>query len=72
MRTRFRALASLIPVLLWRSDADGQHNSANEPWLAYTGQTHVQSQGSGWLRAIHPDDRVRCARPSRQDARSGT
>ncbi|CAO4165596.1 Blue-light-activated histidine kinase [Methylorubrum populi] len=55
---RFRALASLIPVLLWRSDADGQHNSANEPWLAYTGQTHVQSQGSGWLRAIHPDDRA--------------
>ncbi|MGX5775257.1 PAS domain-containing sensor histidine kinase [Methylorubrum zatmanii] len=56
---RFRALASLIPVLLWRSDVSGQHNSANEPWLTYTGQTLAQSQGGGWLEAIHPDDRAK-------------
>ncbi|HEV2541444.1 MAG TPA: HWE histidine kinase domain-containing protein [Methylobacterium sp.] len=54
---RFRALASLIPVLLWRSDESGQHNSLNEAWLAYTGQTLPQSQDGGWLEAIHPDDR---------------
>lgn len=54
---RFRALASLIPILLWRSDETGAHNSLNEAWLAYTGQTLQQSQGGGWLDTIHPDDR---------------
>jgi PAS domain S-box-containing protein len=54
---RLRALASLVPVLLWRSDASGQHISANQPWLDYTGQSLEQSQGEGWLDAIHPDDR---------------
>ncbi|GAA0259945.1 hypothetical protein GCM10008965_30560 [Methylorubrum aminovorans] len=54
---RFRTLASLIPVLLWRSDESGQQNALNEAWLAYTGQTLPQSQDGGWLEAIHPDDR---------------
>ena len=54
---RFRTLASLIPVLLWRSDESGQQNALNEAWLAYTGQTLPQSQNGGWLEAIHPDDR---------------
>ncbi|MDV2987370.1 UNVERIFIED_CONTAM: PAS domain S-box protein [Methylobacteriaceae bacterium AG10] len=54
---RFRALARLIPVLLWRTDEDGRHNSLNEAWLTYTGQTPQQSQDGGWLEAIHPDDR---------------
>ena len=56
---RFHALARLIPVLLWRSDETGQHNSLNEAWLAYTGQTLEQSQAGGWIDAIHPDDRAR-------------
>ena len=56
---RFRALARLIPVLLWRSDETGQHNSLNEAWLAYTGQTLEQSQAGGWIDAIHPDDRAK-------------
>ncbi|QRK13810.1 sensor histidine kinase [Archangium violaceum] len=25
-------------------------------WEAFTGQTHRQSQGSGWVEAIHPED----------------
>ncbi|GJE72545.1 PAS domain-containing sensor histidine kinase [Methylorubrum podarium] len=54
---RFRALARLIPVLLWRTDEDGRHNSLNEAWLTYTGQTPQQSQDGSWLEAIHPDDR---------------
>lgn len=55
---RFRAVVSLVPVLLWRSDAGGTHNSANQPWLDYTGQSLEQSQSSGWLDAIHPDDQA--------------
>ncbi|MEE7446541.1 histidine kinase [Methylobacterium radiotolerans] len=55
---RFRAVASLVPVLLWRSDASGMQNSANQPWLDYTGQSLEQSQDGGWLDAIHPDDQA--------------
>jgi len=54
---RFRTLASLIPVLLWRSDVSGENNAFNEAWLTYTGQTPQQSQVHGWLDALHPDDR---------------
>jgi PAS domain S-box-containing protein len=46
-------------------------------WRAYTGQTTAQMRGSGWLEAIHPDDRVRLggmwaepsAPPYRRDVR---
>ncbi|MGN7127428.1 HWE histidine kinase domain-containing protein [Methylorubrum thiocyanatum] len=54
---RFRTLASLIPVLLWRSDVSEENNAFNEAWLTYTGQTPQQSQVHGWLDALHPDDR---------------
>lgn len=52
-----RAFTRLVPVLLWQADAATGSMSLNEQWLKYTGQTLEESQHSGWLEPIHPDDR---------------
>jgi two-component system, chemotaxis family, CheB/CheR fusion protein len=54
---RLQAVTNLVPDLLWSNDADGRPDWYNQRWLDYTGQTFEQARGSGWLDAIHPDDR---------------
>ncbi len=53
----FRAVADVVPDLLWSSDARGLLEWYNQRWFDYTGQTPDQARGTGWLDAIHPDDR---------------
>lgn len=55
---RFRAIANLVPELLWSSEASGVAGWFNQRWLDYTGQTSEEAQGWGWMDAIHPDDRT--------------
>lgn len=54
---RFRAVANLVPDLLWQSAADGTTSWYNDRWYAYTGQNPEQAAGSGWTEVVHPDDR---------------
>ena len=56
---RFRAVADLVPDLLFSTNATGHLLWCNQRWLQYTGQTALQAQGHGWLDTIHPDDRTR-------------
>ncbi|MCP6762314.1 MAG: ATP-binding protein [Fischerella sp. CENA71] len=75
----FRAIADLIPDLLWRNDLNGKANWYNQRWLDYTGQTLEEAQGDGWLEVIHPSDRAQSSinfhnavkerRPLRQEHR---
>jgi PAS domain S-box-containing protein len=53
----FRAIANLVPDMLWRNDTTGNSSWYNQRWLDYTGQTSEEAQGYGWLKAIHPDER---------------
>ncbi|WP_062218731.1 PAS domain-containing protein [Aureimonas sp. D3] len=48
-----------IPQLVWRSLDSGQWTWASPQWCDVTGQTLAQSQGYGWLDALHPEDRSR-------------
>jgi PAS domain S-box-containing protein len=59
---RFRAVADLVPDLLWSNDPSGWVNWYNQRWIEYTGQTQEEAQGYGWLDVIHPDDRDICLR----------
>jgi PAS domain S-box-containing protein len=45
-----------IPILAWRVRPDGFVEYVNKPWLDYTGLSLEQARGSGWTRAVHPDD----------------
>jgi len=54
---RFRAVADLVPDLVWSNDASGWTDWYNRRWLDYTGQTPEAAHGYGWLDVIHPEDR---------------
>ena len=54
---RFRAIANLVPELLWSSEPNGSGSWFNQRWLDFTGQTLEEAQGEGWAQVIHPDDR---------------
>jgi PAS domain S-box-containing protein len=68
---RLRAVANLVPDLLWESASDGTTTWYNDRWLEYTGQTFEQAIGWGWVDAIHPDDREASARHYREAAAAG-
>lgn len=52
-----RNLINTVPVIVWITDESGDSTYLNDKWYDYTGQTIEDSEGSGWLLAVHPDDR---------------
>ncbi|GHO56706.1 PAS domain S-box protein [Ktedonobacter robiniae] len=54
-----RVLANAIPQIVWMMRPDGSCEYCNQRWRDYTNMTSEQSQGDGWLQAIHPDDQQR-------------
>lgn len=53
-----RTLVEGMPQMIWRAVAVGSWTWSSPQWLHYTGQSSAESSGSGWLQAIHPDDRA--------------
>ncbi len=59
---RFRSLVTTISQIVWVATPEGARITGEMlSWMAYTGQTEAEFQGSGWLDAIHPDDRAHTA-----------
>ncbi|HEX4084386.1 MAG TPA: PAS domain S-box protein [Chthoniobacteraceae bacterium] len=58
-RSRYRELASIAPVGIFRMDAGRQVVYVNEKWCAVTGIPEEKALGEGWLAAVHPMDRGR-------------
>ncbi|OOQ59324.1 PAS domain-containing protein [Mucilaginibacter pedocola] len=54
-------ITSAAPTALWMSDEQGMITYANKTWTDWTGQTHDQILGRGWLHCILPEDRQRAA-----------
>jgi len=55
----FEALAGLAPVGIFSTDTKGHCRYVNARWCEIAGLAAAEAQGDGWLKAIHPDDRVR-------------
>jgi PAS domain S-box-containing protein len=53
---QMRAVANLVPDLLWRSDIEGEIQWYSERWFEYTGQAPHEALGRGWTAVLHPDD----------------
>ncbi|SFH11863.1 sensor histidine kinase [Methylobacterium gossipiicola] len=51
----FRRFADFVPLMMWRTDAQGRAVHHNEAWLAYTGRSQAEER-TGWHRGSHPDD----------------
>ncbi|HYQ14099.1 MAG TPA: ATP-binding protein, partial [Polyangiaceae bacterium] len=58
---RFRSLAMGAPVGIYRCDVSAKCTFANQEWCQLAGLTLEETLGHGWSKAIHPDDRERCA-----------
>ena len=53
---QMRAIANLVPDLLWSNDPAGHVNWYNKRWHEYTGLGMSSSTGEGWTDTIHPED----------------
>ncbi|MCD6674081.1 MAG: PAS domain S-box protein [Burkholderiaceae bacterium] len=54
---RFRVLVEAMAQAVWEADAAGSIARYSPSWRVLTGQRLDQWLGSGWLEAVHPDDR---------------
>lgn len=55
-RRRYRNLANAIPQIVWIALPGGEINFFSRPWFDYTGMTFEESEGTGWNKAVHPND----------------
>ncbi|MEW9855322.1 PAS domain S-box protein [Novosphingobium sp. M1R2S20] len=55
---RFRNMADHAPVMMWVTDATGACTYLNRSWYTFTGQSHEEAEGFGWLDATHPEDKA--------------
>jgi PAS domain S-box-containing protein len=53
---KFRDAVETMPALAFVADPNGNRTFFNRGWLEYTGLSSEQASGSGWEKAIHPDD----------------
>ena len=65
-------LAHVSPVGIFRTTADGQTTYVNQRWCEIAGITAAAVDGTGWLQAIHPDDRERVTAEWQQAMQSVT
>ncbi len=61
-----------FPVGIFWGDVNGLCSGVNTRWCELSGLTEAESLGIGWIRAIHPDDRVRVAREQAEHMSAGT
>jgi PAS domain S-box-containing protein len=57
----FKLIIDTIPALAWSARPDGNADFFNQHYLEFVGLSSDQASGSGWTRAVHPDDLNRLA-----------
>jgi len=55
-RTTLPAFIEVTGELGWTTNADGEVVEDIPSWRNFTGQTFEEVKGSGWSKALHPDD----------------
>ncbi len=48
-----------FPTMVWQSDVQGNTIYVNSNWTSFLGIGLEEALGTGWAKAIHPDDRQR-------------
>ncbi|TDE86879.1 PAS domain S-box protein [Deinococcus sp. S9] len=55
---RYRSLVEATSQIVWVTTAEGELLGEQPTWSAFTGQTEAEYRGTGWVEALHPDDRA--------------
>lgn len=58
LKEELRLAVDTIPELVWTALPDGSCDFVNQRVRQYTGQEVADARKSGWLLALHPDDRA--------------
>jgi len=61
-RAAAHAALEELPIIAFERDADGHCTFVNAEWRRVTGMALADALGTGWLGAIHPEDRDRVRR----------
>jgi diguanylate cyclase (GGDEF)-like protein/PAS domain S-box-containing protein len=69
---RFRMLAIHAPVGIYQIDKKGDCQFVNHRWSEISGLAPEDAVGDGWMRTIHPDDRVAVTALWRDAASNGS
>jgi len=56
---RDRSVAESIPQLVWSCAPDGKRDYLSPQWLQYTGVPENEQLGFGWIKQVHPEDRLK-------------
>jgi PAS domain S-box-containing protein len=54
---RFETLATMSPVGIFRTDANGKTTYVNPKWCELSGLSFEEALDDNWINAVHPDDR---------------
>jgi PAS domain S-box-containing protein len=68
---RYRSLVQGGAQVVWVAAPDGAMKEDSPEWRWITGQSVQEYLGTGWLEAIHPEDRERVERDWRECVRTG-
>jgi PAS domain S-box-containing protein len=52
-------ITNASPTALWMSDETGAITYVNQTWIEWTGLNYEEHLGTGWTRAVLPEDRLR-------------
>jgi len=61
----------VYPSIVFTADPEGNLSTPQPEWSWFTGQGWEEYRGSGWLNAVHPDDRDRVMREWNESVRLG-
>jgi PAS domain S-box-containing protein len=53
----FQNLAEFSPFGIFQNNHEGQTTYVNPKWVELSGLSYSEAMGTGWLSAIHPDDK---------------
>ncbi|MBV9774733.1 MAG: PAS domain S-box protein [Gemmatimonadetes bacterium] len=54
--SRTRTVLESAPMVVWTNGPSGRVAYFNQRWYEYTGRSRAESEGVGWMAALHPDD----------------
>jgi PAS domain S-box-containing protein len=69
---RFRSLVEATAAAVWKVDRNGMMVAEEDDWRRLTGQSFEEMKATGWLDAVHPDDREKTVAAWRKSLASGT
>jgi PAS domain S-box-containing protein len=69
---RYRSYIEVTGELGWTTNAEGKVIEDMPSWRNFTGQTFEEIKGSGWSKALHPDDLENVLRIWRQATKKKT